>query len=71
MLEERYLYLNEEEDIRMEDSREENWRDVDDYGKDKNNFHSLRLEVYTRDKEELIKREFLIYVTYPKVGNIF
>ena len=62
--EERYMYLNEEEDIRIEDIMQEDWRDVDDYGKDRNKFHVLRWEFYTRQKEELIKREFLVYVPY-------
>ena len=47
--------LNEEEYIRMEDSREDHWRDVDYDGKYKNKFHALRREVYTRDNTELIK----------------
>ena len=35
VLEERDPDVNEEEDIRMEDSREEHWRNVDYYGEDK------------------------------------
>ena len=48
--EEKYLDQNEEEDIIMEDSREEHWRDVDYYGKDKNKIQDLRWDVYTRKK---------------------
>ena len=55
----------------MEGSREDNWRDVTENGKDKKNIHKLRWDVYTREKKELIKREFSVYVTYPKGGDIF
>ena len=34
--------LNEEEDIIMEDSREEKWRNVCEYGKDKSKIRALR-----------------------------
>ena len=54
----------------MEDSREEHWRDVAEYGEDKNNNHELRWDVYTRYEEELIKRYVLVSVLYPKGGNI-
>ena len=48
MSEERYLDLNEEDDIRMEVSMEEHWRDVAEDIKDKSNIHALRWYVYTR-----------------------
>ena len=41
--------LNEEGDIRMEDSREENWRDFSEDGEDKRKIHDLRLDFYIRD----------------------
>ena len=68
--EERDPDLNEEEDTRIEDSREEHWRDVYDYDKDKSNIHALRWYVYTKQKEELIKRELQVSVPNPKGGNI-
>ena len=55
ILEERYTDLNEEEDIRMEYSREEHWRIVDEDGEDKSNAHTLRWDVYTIEEEDLIK----------------
>ena len=71
MSEERYLDLNEEDDIRMEVSMEEHWRDVAEDIKDKSNIHALRWYVYTRQKDQLIKRQFSVSVTHPKGGNIF
>ena len=50
MSEVRNPYLNEEEDIIMEDSREEHWRDIAEDGKDKKNIHALMWEVYKIDK---------------------
>ena len=35
---------------------EEHWMDVAEKGDDKKNIHALRLEVYVKEKEELIKR---------------
>ena len=37
---------------------------------DKKNIHALRWEVYVKEKEKLIKREFLMSVPYPKEGEI-
>ena len=39
--EERDMDLNEEEDIIMEDRREENWRHISEDGEDKIKIHSL------------------------------
>ena len=41
-LEEIDPYLNEEEDIRMDDSSEERWRDSAEEGDNKKNIHALR-----------------------------
>ena len=41
VFEERDPDLNEEEYIRMEDSREEHWRDVAEDGEDKSKIHAL------------------------------
>ena len=68
--EERDLELNEEEYIIMKDIREERWRDVADNGEDKTKICALRWYAYTRDKDELIKREFLVYVPHTKGGGI-
>ena len=48
MLEERCPDLNEEEDIIMEENREEHWRGVAQYGEDKSNIHALRWYIYTK-----------------------
>ena len=48
--------LNEEEYIRIEDSRDEHWRDGAEDGKDKSNILALSWGVYTILKEGLIKR---------------
>ena len=45
---ERYPYLNEEDDIIMEDSREDHCRDVDWDGEDTSKIHALRWDLYTR-----------------------
>ena len=47
--EERDPDLNEEEDIIMEDRREEHWRDVAEYGDNKFYIHAL-WDVYTREE---------------------
>ena len=62
--------LNEEEDTRMDDTRDEHWRDIAKDGDDKKNIHALRWEVYVKEKEDLIKREFLVSIPHPKGGNI-
>ena len=45
---ERDLDLNEEEDIRLYEIREEHCRDVSEEGDDKNNIYALRWEVYVK-----------------------
>ena len=37
--------LNEEEDIRMDEIRDEHWRDVAEEGNNNNNIHSLMWKV--------------------------
>ena len=54
--EERDPDLNGEEDIIMDDTREEHCRGVDYYGNYKKKIHALRWEVYVQEKEDLIKR---------------
>ena len=50
--------------------REGNWRDVSEEGVNKKNIHSLRWEVYIKEKEDFITREFLVSVPHPKGGAI-
>ena len=54
----------------MEDIRGDNWRNVDEDDWDRKKNHALGWEVETIDKEQLIKREFLVSVMHPKRGNI-
>ena len=54
----------------MEDSRQEHLRDVAEDEYDKKDIHALSWDVYTREKEELIKIYFLVSVLHPKGGNI-
>ena len=67
--EERDPDLNEEEDIILDEIREEHWRDVAEEGDDKKNIHDLRWEVYVKYKEDLVKRYFLVSVPHPKGGE--
>ena len=69
VLEERYPYLNEDKYLRMEYSRVYQWRDVAEDGKYKSKIRSLWWYFYTRDKQELIKRQFLVSVPHPKGGE--
>ena len=71
MSEERDLYLNEEEDTILDEIREDYWRDVAEEGDDKKSIYGLRWEVYVKEKEKLIKREFLVSVPHPKGGKWF
>ena len=50
----------------MEVSKEEHWRDVAQNGEDNSKIHALGWDVYTRDKQDLIKRQFLVSVLHPK-----
>ena len=49
---------------------EEHWRDVVEDTEDYKKIHALRQWLYTIEKEELIKREFLLSVLHPKGGSI-
>ena len=68
--EERNKDLDEVEDIRMDVIRDKHWRDVAEEGENKKKIHSLRWDVYAKDKEKLIKRWFLLSVLHPKGGDI-
>ena len=50
MAEERDPDLNEEENIRFDEIREEHWRDISEEGDDKKNIHALIWGVYVKDK---------------------
>ena len=69
MTEERDTDLNEEEDVRLDAFREDHWRDVAEEGENKKKVNALRWEVYIKEKEELINREFLVSVQHPKRGK--
>ena len=60
MAEERDLYLNEKEDIRFVNIREDHWRNIAEANDDKKKIHALRWDVYVKEEEELIMREFLL-----------
>ena len=70
MSEERDPDFNEKEDIRFDDIREDSWRDIAEENDDKKNIHALRWDVYVKEKEYLIAREFLVSVPHPKGGTI-
>ena len=48
MVEEKYMDLNEEEDIRLDTIRGDHCRDVSEEFDHKKNIHSLRWEVYVK-----------------------
>ena len=50
----------------MGDTKDDHWRDDADECDDKKKIHAMRWGVYVKEKEELIKREFLMPVPYPK-----
>ena len=54
----------------MDEIGNEHWRGAAEEGRNKNNIHARRWEVYVKEQEEFIKREFLVFVTYPKRENI-
>ena len=54
----------------MEVSREKHWRDVADDGEDQSKSHALGWDLYTIEKQDLIKRQFLVSVLHPKWGVI-
>ena len=68
MAEERDPDLNEKEDIRLDAIGVDHWRNVAEEGDNKKKIHSLKWEVYVKEKEELIKRDFSVSVPHPKGG---
>ena len=63
-------YLDEEDDIKIMDSRDENWRDADEDDDERGKINAMRWDVYMKEKGESINRKFLVMVNQPKVGNI-
>ena len=70
VLEDRDPDLNEQQDIRMKDIREDHWRDVAEDFKDNSKINSLRWDFYTKENQNLVNREFLVAVPHPKGGDI-
>ena len=68
--EERYPDLNEKDDIRLDEIWEEHWRDIAEENDDKKKIYDLRWEVFIKEKEGLIKRDFLVSVPHTKGGTI-
>ena len=67
--EETDLDLNKEEDTRMDEIRDENWRGVSEEGDNKKKMNALRWYIYFKDKEELINIYFPVSVPHPKGGG--
>ena len=67
--EERDPNSNNEEDIIMDETRDNHWRVVSEEDDDKKKIHALRWEVYVKNKDKLIKREFPVYITHPTGGG--
>ena len=54
----------------MDKIREEHWRDVAEEAENKKKINEQRWEVYVKDKDGLIKREFSVSVPHPKGGGV-
>ena len=67
--EERDPDLNEEEDTRLDEIIEDHCNDFAEDGGDKNNIHAQIWEVYVKEYENLIKREFSVSFPHPKGGG--
>ena len=71
VFEDRDMDLDEEDDIKIMDTRQYHWWDVSEYNDEyRSKIHSLMCGVYIKDKEQLIKRELLVAVPNPKGGGI-
>ena len=69
--EERDPDLNEEEDIRMDEIRDDHWRYVSEEGDNKKKMHALRWDMCVKEKEELINRDFWCPFHILKGGTLF
>ena len=70
MSKERYTELKEEDDIRLDTIREDHRREDYEEGDDNNKSHAMRWEVYVKNKEGFIKREFLVSIPNTRGGGI-
>ena len=70
MVEERDPELDEMEEVRFDEIREDHWRDLVEESNDKKKIHALIWCVYVKEKEELITISFLVSVPHPKGGKI-
>ena len=62
--------LNEEEDIRLDEIREDHCRGAAEKNDDNKKIHALRWEVYVKEKGGLIKRDSSVSVPHPNGGAI-
>ena len=70
-MEERNPNIEQEEDLRISNDWVEHWKEVEEKeNEERGKFHSLRWEVYMKQKEELKKREFSVAVPHPKGGGV-
>ena len=67
--EERDIYLNEEEDIILDAIREKYCGGIAEEGDNKKKIRALRWEVYVKEDEGLIKRDFYVFIPHPKGGG--
>ena len=70
VVEERDPDLDEMDDIRFDEIREDHWRDLAEESNDKKKIHVLRWCVYVKEKEELITRSFSVSVPHTKGEKI-
>ena len=71
MVEERDPDLNKMEDIRFDEIREDHWRDIAKENDDRKKIHALSWNVYVKEKEGLIMREFSVSLPHPKGRQLF
>ena len=71
MVEERDPDLNKMEDIRFDGIREDHWRDLAEEKDNKKKIHTLRWNLYVKEKEELITGAFWYQCHIPKVGKLY
>ena len=71
VMEEKDPDLQCEENFRVSDDSYEKWKEVEEEDNDEmGKVNYQRLDVQTKEKEDLIKREFLVFIMHPKGVNI-
>ena len=71
MMEEMYPDLQGKEDLRIYDDSEQHCKEVEEKDKeDRGRVRALRWEVYMKEKDQLIKRGFLVVVPHMKWGVV-